>query len=357
MHNIKQFDTHEGRTMGWHGLTDVNPELSLQNTKLNSWDYRPERLLLPDGSKTPFFLLTVSDVGEYVDQETGEKHDRLYIGSSYSADSFKPVTNAKLIEILTNATKGIDGIVLASCGTIRNRGRQFFSFELLGEKFSAAGREFTPFLNIGNGNDKSSPLWLNTSNTCTVCDNTFTMNMLNDGLIMEVKKTKFSEVKIGDFSRAIKGVLREQKQFAENITRLADMVCTENTARQFLAGFIGKPNTALSTRSKNIIEEMINLYKTGKGNKGENMADLFSGVTDYYTHNSSGGDNNWRQFESSEFGAGKEAKQKVYDALTKQDKREALIAFGDSVLAYTLKAEKEAEAAETTAQAEAEVAS
>jgi hypothetical protein len=335
-HEIRQFDVQEGRTMAWHGLTRINALLTLANCWLAGWDYVIERCQV-GGKNTPFSCLTVSDVTEeYIDEETGEKYEKLYVGKSFDPGSFKPITNKKLIELLAKATEGKD-LTLESCGTIMNRGRQFFSFAM-GESYKAAGREFVPFFNIGNGNDRSSPLWQNVSNTCTVCNNTFTANMLTSGLIMEVKKTKFSELKIQDFGIAAKAMLAGQKDFAAGLESMAKAKCTEDTAREFLAGFLGDNGKALSTRAQNTIDEIVVLFKTGAGNDGDGMDDLFQALTDYYTHASAGGEDKWKQFVSSEFGAGRNEKQRAWAMLSEKKLRDGLITLGRNALKETNKA-------------------
>ena len=167
-HELKQYDVQEGRKMAWHNLTRINPELSLANCHLNNWDYLPKPVSV-DGKKTPFDVLGVTDECPVIDEETGEESP-LLIGRPYQRKTFKPVLNAKLLALLTTATDG-HGLTLESCGNVFNRGRTFLSFAVGDETFEAAGRQFKAFLNIGNGNDMSSPLWVNTSNICTVCNN------------------------------------------------------------------------------------------------------------------------------------------------------------------------------------------
>lgn len=336
---ILENDKQQGREMGWHGKTDVNPELSLDNCWLGKWDYQVKTVQV-EGKDTSMRILGVSDVQD------------LYIGQSFSPNSFKPVFNARLIELLKKATEGKD-CTLWSCGTVRNRGRQFFSFQL-GESYRAAGRDFVPYFNIGNGNDKSSPLWQNTSTTCVVCDNTFNINMVTAGIIMEVRKTQNSELKIGDFAKAAKTMLNDQKEFAQALDKLALVPVTEDNAREFFAGFIGKPNQPMAVRTQNNVETLVSLFKSGKGNNGENFADVFSALTDYYTHLSASteddADAKWKNFVSSEFGNGSAQKQRAWAVLNNDRQRKDLGRIGKAILKATQAAIKAQELEEANAQ-------
>lgn len=329
-HEIQEHDIQESPVQAWHGLTTIKEDLTLANCWLRTWDYKPEPVVVErDGKliKTPFMALGVTDV------------EGLYVGECYMPDSFKPCLNERLCALLEKATDGKD-LKLASNGTIKNRGRQFLSFEM-GESYKAADRVFKPYFNIGNGNDKSSPIWQNTSNTCTVCNNTFNDNMLNCGLIMEVKKTKFSDLKLGDFRQAAKAMLAGQGKFIEAFEKLALIPCDETLAREFFAGFVGEPMKPLSTRGENIIEELIKLFKTGAGNDGNDFSDIFQAGTDHYTHFSAGGDDKWKQFVSSEFGAGNKAKIRLWETLTNEKMREGIVIIGKDILTRTVEAAKE----------------
>lgn len=338
MHEIMEHDKQQGREMAWHGLTDVKPDLSLENCWLREWDYVANRL-----PKTPFSVLNVTDeclvaeIGED-GKPTGEMYP-LTIGTPFARDSFKPLTNARLLDMLGKVTDGKD-LILASVGTVKNRGRHFASFQM-GEAYKAAGRDFVPYFNIGNGNDKSSPIWQNTSNVCTVCNNTFSMNMHGNGFVMEVKKTKFSEIKIGDFAQAARNVLASQKEFADMMETLGLVKVTHEDAQAFFAGFIGDPGKALSAKAETTLDRYMQLFKTGAGNNGENFADIFQAGTDFLTHESanSQGDNaaNWKNYVSSEFGSAKEEKKRLWAMITVEKYRTGLVDMGKVILKETAK--------------------
>jgi hypothetical protein len=325
-HGIMQHDRQEGIEMGWHKLTIVRPDLSIENCWLTTWEYTPKVIPL-NGKASPFSVLEVSDVPD------------LYVGTPYQTDSFKPVMNKRLLSILSKTIEGHD-LQLASDGTIHNRSNLFLSFKLNGAKFKSADRDFQPYLNIGNGNDMSDTLWVNTSNVCTVCANTYAMNVADKGLIMSVKKTKFSETKLPDFGKAITACLNGQKQFAKQLGALAMTRCDATIARKFFAGFITlNPETGLSPRGENIVERMLVLFSHGLGNDGNDFSDVFQAMTDYYTHEAANTQDTpeakWKNFVSSEFGSGSQRKQDAWRILTDKAKRKATVLIGEKVLRIT----------------------
>lgn len=172
-HRIYKHDKQQGIQQGWHGLTEVRDQITLTNNWLAEWDVVPavlyKRALAignsPAPQETKWRVLECPDVPD------------LEIGAAYNSETFRPITNAEFLGLVRDSITGTDHKIV-SVGSVRNRGRVFLSLELQGkEKFTAAGREFSAYLNFGNGHDKSSVLWANTSNTCTVCDNTFSCNL------------------------------------------------------------------------------------------------------------------------------------------------------------------------------------
>lgn len=358
-HEIMEHDVQEGRTMAWHGLTQVKPDLSLNDCWLRTWDYAAKRISI-DGHKTELALLGVTD-GCMVDGEDenpevpGTKLKvPLIIGDSFNWRTFKPVLNARLLDAIATAIDGT-GLTLESNGSVFNRGRTFLSFEMTAAKFTAGNRPFVPYMNIGNGNDQSSPLWINTSNTCTVCNNTFTLNMNDRGRIMSIKKTKFSDLKITEMGRAIENMLAEQKAFATLLNRLATIEVLEEKVRQFFAGFLGSENEPMASKTANAVESLVVMFKSGKGNDGKTWADAFQAGTDWYTHCAASTDDSagakWKNHVSSEFGSGARNKDRLWTAINNADSRNLLAKQGEKILKLTFEARQAEKAAKSQASA------
>ena len=342
-HRIYEYDKQQGVVQAWHGLTQIVPDLTLDNNWLREWNLVPVQME-KRGQPSKWTILETSDLGEAVE-----------IGQPYNPATFQPVDNAAFLDMIKDSISGTPHKVV-SVGSLRNRGRIFVAIELAGmEKFKAAGREFGAYLNFGNGHDKSSVLWVNTSNTCTVCDNTFTCNLLsvenkaakideNDvNLKISQRHTKNVKLRLPEIAKLIDKAIGVQAEFKLEMDRLAEVAVTSEGANQLFAGFIGRNITAvarkdgLSTRSLNTVAKLGELFKDGKGNRGENLADAFSAITDYFTHSSSGGDNKWRQIISSDYGAGNDAKQAFWGIVTTGNLVSATRAIGEELLVNTAK--------------------
>lgn len=328
-HGITDRDLQQGRSMAWHGLTDVREDLSLDNCWLGKWDVKPEVLKVGD-EETPFRILRSfpTTTGEDADTDNG------LVGKPFDPDTYKPFTNAAFLKQLREGVEGAD-LVLDSVGAICGRTRIFASFAM-GLSYRAAGREFKPFLNVGNSHDQSSPLWVNTSNTCTVCNNTFTLNMALGGTIWGVKHTKHSAPKMRTLGVSVVAMLEGHKTFKTDFEALGLLSVTQDDARAFFVGLLGTPGSELSARTESAIDRLMQLFRGGAGNNGRDWADVFSAATDFYTHEAANGNGsqeaNWKNFLSSEFGSGKEKKLGVWAEVTNEAKRKARIAIGKDIL-------------------------
>lgn len=318
----------------WHGLEDrvKSGEFSLDNCWLAQWDIIARDLVFPNGKATPFKTLVCND------------NEEILVGNPFRP-SFVPVLNSEFLNMIREATAGA-GHELTTCGSIRNRGRVFVSFRLKGmESFEAAGKKYSAFLNFGNGHDKSSVLWTGTSNTCTVCDNTYSANLVSienkdlsgsqreesDDIKAQIRHTKNAKIHLPDLAKTIDAAIGVQAQFKLELDKLASEACDAKKAEELFTGFLASGET-ISTRTENRVTRMVQLFAKGAGNRGETMEDAFSAVTDYFSHESVG-DNREKQFLSSEFGAGNVMKNRFFDTITNPDKRAETIQRGAQLLA------------------------
>lgn len=336
-HRIGKFDVVESTSETWHGLETRKEAITLADCWLSRWDIAPLELVRKDNGETaPFTTLVCND-------EQG-----LYIGKPYNPLTFCPVNNAEFLQLVQDSISGTDHKIV-TCGSIRDRARIFLSIELTGmESFTAAGKKFSAYLNFFNGHDKSSVLGVTTSNTRIVCDNTFTMNLLQvenkeakpdqgtDDLAISTRHTKNVKMRLPALSMLIDKAVGVQGKFIAEMNKIAEETVTAKNAVNFYRGFVlGGDAKKLTTRSNNMADALGNLFANGRGNNGQTWADVFNGGTEYYTHQSSGGVENHalRQYLSSEFGTGATRKADLFAAITTPKLRVTNIERGEKAFA------------------------
>ena len=328
MHNITERDAQVGLSQAWHGLTDVVETIDVKDNVLTKWDVerKPLTYVNVDGNE--------QEIGYGI--LVGSDDDKI-IGRPMTP-SYKAISNEKFLDLVSDGMAKLPKAKIESVGSVCNRGKVFVTVSLDGKSnYKVGDREFNDYLNFGNAHDQTSKLWINNTNTCTVCDNTFTYNLNNkSAMVGSAVHRGDIELKLADLSNVVDDFLGTQEEFRVKFTGLLKKKITDKKAQSLFTGFLmrNNPKEGLSTRCLNTVDSLNSLFKRGAGNRGENYADAFSAVTDYYTHNSTRGKGKSRlnQYVSSEFGLGRMNKQSFWTVVNNNELAERTIERGTKLL-------------------------
>lgn len=360
-HEITENDRHEGIEMAWHGLTHVESVILLSTCWLALWD----------ALKRPLYRIYTDMNGQTVTEETDTceivctDNPKLAIGKPVNIASYFLLTNARFRQIVQDSMDKLPGAFVASVLSCCNRARvaialaipqnlnpQTFATNVspIAATFTlqAASREFKFFLNFLHSFDKSCTFLVNMSTVCTVCNNTFNMNLQDnngDKLRISIPHTKNMSAALNDVPAIVAAFFVSAQKFAEIMNGLEQVPCDAPTAKAFIVAFLAEKDESqedgeetetevsqISTRRENRIDRILSLFVSGKGNNGVNFADLFSAFTDFYSHESAGGDDKMKQVASSEFGNGQTMKAAAFAILSDDKKTAKLIAKGQKIL-------------------------
>ena len=328
-HNIQKRDKQVGLNQAWHGLTEIVDAIDVKDNFLTEWDVerKPLTYINNEGEEvnTGFGIMVGSDDDEIIGRPM--------------SPSYKEISNERFLDLVSDVLKQLPKAKIESLGSVCNRGKVFVTVSLSDHKgFKVGDREFNDYLNFGNSHDQTSKLWVNNTNVCTVCDNTFTYNLNNEQAKIGTAVHRGDvELKLADISNLIDSFLGTQEDFKTKFAGLVKKKLDEKKAQSLFTGFLmrNNPKQGLSTRCLNTVDSLNTLFKRGKGNRGENYADAFSAVTDYYTHNSTRGNgkNRLNQYVSSEFGLGRMNKSAFWTVVNNEDLRAKTIERGTKLLA------------------------
>jgi len=388
-HEIGKFDKHQGIEQAWHNKTEVHPEWKdlpvatvLAACFLSTWDIVKRVLYRRIPVLMSIVGIKIPDTNEqFVETETCEltctDNPEIIIGKPVHCQTYTVLTNAKFLKIIADTAAKLPGAFVASVLSCCDRARiavalsiprelnpQTFADNALSVvngamtlTLNAANREFQFYLNFLSSHDKSAPFTVVLSTVCTVCNNTFNCNLLdrNDKrLRISIAHTKNMETALADVPEIVAAAFVTAEKFVATMQTFAAIAISENDARAFFTGFLSAKDAneeesaandseraIISARRANQIARLVELFQTGKGNVGQNLADVFSAVTDYYSHESSGGEDTFKQIASSEFGNGAAMKAFAFAVLQDEKKRAKLICDGQKLLADAERVEKE----------------
>lgn len=302
-----ELDVQAGLSMAWHGLTRVVPVVTRE-------------IALPfEIERKPLFVNTgklrkVADFSVFVSDDNGE------IVGKPMADTYQALSNAEFWELCADALKGT-GAVIESAGTLNNRARRFITIKLSDASTEIGGRKFKNRISMIDAIDGTAYFHAVNTSICVVCANTARMVIgdMTGEFRFKLKHTKNFHARIEGMEKQIEAMVGVQAQFNAALEIAAAEPLAENNARNLFAGWLGTDAERLSVRAVNTVDRLTGLYRGGAGNKGETLLDGVSAVTDFYSHESSGGEDKpgfrWKQFQSSEYGSGARAKTDFLSSL------------------------------------------
>lgn len=327
-HEINERDGQQGIFQAWHGLTDVVERVEFETSPLN-WELNRSPLFTQDGKRFHQDAIVASD-------------DGLPVGNAVSG-SYGIIQNRQIWDALLGGLA--DATVpfrVASVGTYCDRTKISVAIELNeGSRFTVADREFEFYLTGLTTHDGSGRALFLDSSICTVCANTFNMNISafsqkgEKELRFSIKHTKNASLGLINVTEGIRSLLSNRREFCNRLGELAAKRVNRDDAHFFSVGMVA-PESAedkgISTRLTNVTDELMALFGRGAGNIGENRLDLFSAFTDYYTHSNSGGNDRQKQLVSSEFGSGATMKNRVFGALSSEDGFNKMVKRGKDLI-------------------------
>lgn len=320
-HNIQKRDTQVGIEMAWHKLTQVVPQIDETNAGILYPMYIAETYF-----KTPEGVEVESNGRQIVTAD-----DNLPVGRPVGSD-YKLISNKEIWDAIQEGLSGTQHTIV-SCGSVADRSLGFVSVKVA-DNFIAAKRDTQNVMNILWGHGGNKAVTARSGFTVVVCQNTFNMAMAEKSdFKLSLRHT--ANANVLDLSKAIDAHIGVAAEFKLAMDKLDSVDVKQSEARKIFAGFIAGGETPETksgiTRFTNTLDRIQELFVSGKGNAGRTMADVFNGVTDYYSHESTGG-TAWKQFASSEFGSAAVRKTDFFEVLSDSAKLRETAKHGEGVL-------------------------
>lgn len=326
MHQITEIDLalgtverHHEEPESWHGLESVTENLSTENCKLKDLNVKIGDMNVSIDGENLSSQYQIPCI-QHPTQE-GKLH---FLGLPFS-DSYKLFTPKEFVEFIGECFKeaGMDNKI--SFVTTLAEGRKMTVSRALPEADfkDARGYEIKSYINFLNSHDKTWPLFVNISEIRTVCANSASQNLDCGGA--SCKHTPDAlELFIQKFPSTLKAALDGHKNSANDYLLMSEIPFTQNEATYFYSYLLSSgvdSEKKLATRGRNVIEEgLIPLFKNGRGIFGENAADVYCAVTEYYTHKGS--------IESNSSGGSADMKKRTCKSLLLSNKLQEYIEIG-----------------------------
>ena len=173
---------------------------------------------------------------------------------------------------------------LAFAASFANERSYVLGVEILGlSDFSIGNEAHKQFQVYGYAVDGSLAMFTSPVMRRLSCSNEFSMIVTK--ATGRCKNTANGQVKYDSLIHEIGELEMVQRGHVEACDRLANTAIGYDAARHFVAGLLASADAStLSTRSRNLVEDVMNRFQGGIETHGENRYDLFNAFTERYTH-------------------------------------------------------------------------
>lgn len=323
-----------GQGKDWHGKT-------IEKSTLSSADFpsfRPEFVECM-GKRLPWQVLLSED-------------DETPCGIPFNPETYGYVLPQKAFGMVTEALEGTRYTV-ERLGMLWNRSFWFVSVAL--EDFASVARPGEAFrLNFSGALDKSDIVQGELSHIKAVCWNTISASRASGKRLFSVRSSKNSARRLSDAKADVEIAVGMAEIFNRTMAKMETKEATVEQARQAYAGEVArkialngkaiadafktgetKSGNKRESRGLNLVNDFVELFQRGDGNKGETRADILNGFTQRMTRG--GGvdstKDEWKAIGSSEFGGNADRKADFFNTLADDREFKKLCTDGKDALA------------------------
>ena len=259
--------------------------------------------------------------------------DGLPVGTAFGA-SYSLFTPRDAMTYLEEVLAGT-GYKVLSLGMVFNRSRWFVSFELVElAGIAPAGESF--ILSASGGLDKSQSPMFNLCHVVQVCANTVRLARAGRALFSS-KLTKGFAGRLEASRAALGEVVGMARVFNETLRNLEASRATVDEARAVYASELSGNGADLrSTRSGNLLDDMVAGFRSGRGNSGATRLDVVNGFTEVLGQGLAGSASkrdSFKRWESSEWGGNADRKAAFVDGITSPGGWDLMVSTGNAALA------------------------
>lgn len=118
-----------------------------------------------------------------------------------------------------------------------------------------------------------------------VCWNTVRWGLDSSDIRASIYHKKNANLQMDSLPEILVAMRNQQNDMIEALTHLAGITCSIEKATRLVSGYFSDitGEKKFSTRTTNSVNDILNKFSRGLGNRGESMYDLLNGFTEYYT--------------------------------------------------------------------------
>jgi phage/plasmid-like protein (TIGR03299 family) len=246
-------------------------------------------------SKRPLYFTGNDGQPVVWDEKVAIVRDDTGRGLGVVSPDYETVQNSDLLKL-------IDPMVQEGLLTVENmgylkHGAKVFAQAKLNQEYKVIGEEYKGYVTILNGHTGNCSVAIGSTMTRVICGNTF--SSAYSDISEKYRHSAGVTERVLDSTFVVDYVNGAMKQYSEYMEKLSTATCSSSQFKTYLEQVYEKP---VGNMRESFVEQLNNLFYSGKGNEGKTYHDAFAAVTEYasnYSRKSEQG-----RFQYATFGTG-----------------------------------------------------
>ena len=305
---VAEMMTADGRD-AWHGLGARLSQVATAQEAIEAasmgWEAEMRKV----------FIQTPS--GQFMEVTDKKAVTRLDNGKVFGvfSNQYTPLQNRDAFTFFDGVV-GAGEAIYHTAGTLGGGSRIWILAKLPGDLKLSNSDVLERYILLANSHDGSLAVTMKPTTVRVVCNNTLSVAMGGDTNKLFRAVHTSSVMQRVNQARETLGL--QEAYFAmmmRGIERLADESMNQVAADEFLLKLFGQEESpeAISTRMRNQMDTVGDLFISGTGNHGVNRWDMLNAVTEFVDHKRSKDAD--KRLDAAWFGGGKDLKQKAWNLL------------------------------------------
>ena len=310
---VAEMMTADGRD-AWHGLGARLSQVATAQEAIEAasmdWEVEMREVFIQTPSSTP-------EARQFMAIPNKKAVTRMDNGKVYGvfSDGYTPLQNRDAFTFFDSVV-GAGEAIYHTAGTLGGGSRIWILAKLPGDLKLSDSDVLERYILLANSHDGSLAVTMKPTTVRVVCNNTLSVAM--GGETNKLFKAVHTTNVMQRVNQARETLGLQEAYFAmmmRGIERLADERMTQASAEEFLVELFGQEENpeAISTRMRNQMDTVGDLFINGVGNHGLNNWDMLNAVTEFVDHKRSKDAD--KRLDAAWFGGGADLKQKAWNLL------------------------------------------
>jgi len=246
-------------------------------------------------SKRPLFFAGNDGQPVAWDEKVAIVRDDTGRGLGTVSPDYEVVQNADLLNLINPMVS--EGLLTVENVGYLKHGAKVFAQARVNREFQVIGEDYQAYVTLLNGHTGNCSVAIGSTLTRVICGNTF--STAYSDISEKYRHSVGVTERVLESTFVLDYVNGSMKSYSDYMEKLSTSACSSVQFRNYLEAVYNKP---LQDMRSSFVEQLNNLFYTGKGNEGKTYHDAFAAVTEYasnYSRKTESG-----RFLYSQFGTG-----------------------------------------------------